>query len=94
MYSSLLLCPSLFENVSTTKTKNKKQKLSLADIKTGSIIEHLVRLCGDAPQISEELTPSIWAVKKHLDTIPAYAEWTASAQYQQFTGANIGFFGF
>lgn len=69
-------------------------QLSLADIKTGTIVDHLVRFCGDEPQISQELTPGIWAVKINLDKIPAYAEWTASEQYQKFTGMNIGFFGF
>ncbi|GJJ71364.1 hypothetical protein EMPS_03714 [Entomortierella parvispora] len=72
---------------------NNKKKLSLADIKTGTIVEHLIRLGGDTPQISQELTPGIWAVKTHLETIPAYVEWTTSTQYQQFTGANINFFG-
>ncbi|KAG0043991.1 hypothetical protein BGZ83_010792 [Gryganskiella cystojenkinii] len=69
------------------------EQLSLADIKTGTVVEHLVRLCGDEVQISQELTPGIWAVKANLDKIPAYAEWTTSEQYQKYTGVNIGFFG-
>ncbi|KAF9363745.1 hypothetical protein BGX34_003393 [Mortierella sp. NVP85] len=69
-------------------------QLSIADIKTASVIEHLVRLCGDDIQISEELTPAIMAVKTNLEKNPAYAEWRGSEQYQKFTASNIGFFGF
>ncbi|KAG0219671.1 hypothetical protein BGX33_001437 [Mortierella sp. NVP41] len=70
-------------------------QLSIADIKTASVIEHLINLCGeDEPQISEGLTPAIMAVKINLEKNPQYAEWRASQQYQAFTGANLGFFGF
>ncbi|KAF9937862.1 hypothetical protein BGZ65_000864 [Modicella reniformis] len=69
-------------------------KLSIADIKTASVIEHLVRLCGDDVQISEELTPAIMAVKTNLEKNPAYVEWCASEQYQKLTASNLGFFGF
>ncbi|KAI1311304.1 hypothetical protein EDD11_003484 [Mortierella claussenii] len=69
-------------------------QLSIADIKTASIIEHLVRVCGDQVLISEELTPAIMAVKTNLEKNPKYAAWRASEQYQKFTASNIGFFGF
>ncbi|KAF9387826.1 hypothetical protein CPC16_006845 [Podila verticillata] len=69
-------------------------QLTIADIKTASVIEHVVRLCGDAPQVSEELTPAIWAVKTNLEKNPKYQEWRATEQYQQYTATNIGFFGF
>ncbi|KAG0306546.1 hypothetical protein BGZ98_002164 [Dissophora globulifera] len=69
-------------------------QLSIADIKTATAIDHLVRLCGDKVQISDELTPAIMAVKYSLEKHPKYAEWRASEQYQAFTSANIAFFGF
>ncbi|KAF9101069.1 hypothetical protein BGX27_000114 [Mortierella sp. AM989] len=69
-------------------------QLSIADIKTASVIEHLINLCGDDVQISEELTPAIMAVKINLEKNPKYAEWRATEQYQGFTAKNIGFFGF
>ncbi|KAF9302414.1 hypothetical protein BGZ74_005384 [Mortierella antarctica] len=69
-------------------------QLTIADIKTASVIEHVVRLCEDAPQVSEELTPAIWAVKTNLEKNPKYQEWRASEQYQQYTATNIGFIGF
>ncbi|KAG0363860.1 hypothetical protein BC939DRAFT_170202 [Gamsiella multidivaricata] len=68
-------------------------QLSIADIKTASVIEHLVRLCGDNVLISEELTPAIMAVKNNVEKNPAYKEWRSSEQYQAFTAANINFFG-
>ncbi|KAF8921688.1 hypothetical protein EDD21DRAFT_392944 [Dissophora ornata] len=69
-------------------------QLSIADIKTASVLEHLIHLCGDDIQISEELTPAIMAVKTNLEKDPKYAEWRASEQYQQLTAANARFFGF
>ncbi|KAF9404465.1 hypothetical protein BGZ76_006971 [Entomortierella beljakovae] len=69
-------------------------QLSIADIKTASVIEHLIRLTGDDVLISEELTPAIMAVKTNLEKNPKYAEWRASEQYQEFTAKNIGFIGF
>ncbi|KAG0246997.1 hypothetical protein B0O80DRAFT_499883 [Mortierella sp. GBAus27b] len=69
-------------------------QLSIADIKTASVIDHLINLCGDDVQISEELTPAIMAVKSNLEKNPAYEEWRGSEQYQRFTAANLRFFGF
>ncbi|KAF9127167.1 hypothetical protein BGW39_006064 [Mortierella sp. 14UC] len=72
-------------------------QLSIADIKTASVIEHLVNLTsgeGETPVISEELTPALMAVKNNLEKNPKYAEWRSSQQYQEFTGGNLGFFGF
>ncbi|KAF8976635.1 hypothetical protein BGZ46_008106 [Entomortierella lignicola] len=69
-------------------------QLSIADIKTASIIEHLINLCGNEVQVSEELTPAIMAVKTNLEKNPKYAEWRASEQYQKFTASNLGFFGY
>ncbi|KAF9184015.1 hypothetical protein BGZ51_003631 [Haplosporangium sp. Z 767] len=69
-------------------------QLSIADIKTASVIEHLICICGDDVQISEELTPAIMAVKTNLEKNPKYAAWIASEQYQEFTAKNIAFFGF
>ncbi|KAK5805458.1 hypothetical protein F5H01DRAFT_353762 [Linnemannia elongata] len=72
-------------------------QLSIADIKTASVIEHLINLTsgeGETPLISEDLTPAIMAVKNNLEKNPQYAEWKASQQYQEFTGGNLGFFGF
>ncbi|KAF9174864.1 hypothetical protein BGX21_010663 [Mortierella sp. AD011] len=68
--------------------------LSIADVKTASVIDHLINLCGEDVQISEELTPAIMAVKNNLEKNPKYAEWRASEQYQKFTTSNVGFFGF
>jgi hypothetical protein len=71
--------------------------LSIADIKTASVIEHLINLTsgeGETPFISEELTPAIMAVKNNLEKNPQYVEWGASQKYQEFTGGNLGFFGF
>ncbi|KAF9915927.1 hypothetical protein BX616_005051 [Lobosporangium transversale] len=69
-------------------------QLSIADIKTASVIEHLIYLCGNDVQISEEKTPAIMAVKAKLEKDPKYAEWRATEQYQTYTAKNIGFFGF
>ncbi|KAG9062024.1 hypothetical protein KI688_006744 [Linnemannia hyalina] len=72
-------------------------QLSIADIKTASVVEHLINLTngeGETPLVSEELTPAIMAVKNNLEKNPQYAEWRASQQYQEFTGGNLGFFGF
>ncbi|KAF8943356.1 hypothetical protein BGZ47_005501 [Haplosporangium gracile] len=72
-------------------------QLSIADIKTASVIEHLINLTngeGETSLISEELTPAIMAVKTNLEKNPQYAEWRASQQYQGFTGGNLRFFGF
>ncbi|KAG0023821.1 hypothetical protein BGZ80_007843 [Entomortierella chlamydospora] len=69
-------------------------QLSIADIKTASVIDHLINLCGEDVHISEELTPAIMAVKNNLEKNPKYAEWRASEQYQKFTTSNAGFFGF
>ncbi|KAF9930474.1 hypothetical protein FBU30_000444 [Linnemannia zychae] len=74
-------------------------QLSIADIKTASVIDHLVNLGGENeddknPLLSSELTPAIWAVKTNLEKNPKYAEWRDSKQYQEFTKSNLGFLGF
>ncbi|KAF9153789.1 hypothetical protein BG015_002613 [Linnemannia schmuckeri] len=72
-------------------------QLSIADIKTASVIEHLINLTngeGETPLISEELTPAIMAVKSNLEKHPQYAGWRTSQQYQEFTNGNLRFFGF
>ncbi|KAG0378938.1 hypothetical protein BGX24_002325 [Mortierella sp. AD032] len=72
-------------------------QVSIADIKTASVIEHIVNLTsgeGGTCLISEELTPALMAVKNNLEKNPKYAEWRSSQQYQEFTAGNLGFFGF
>lgn len=80
--------------IDVTSFSVHQYQLTIADIKTASVIEHVVRLCEDAPQVSEELTPAIWAVKTNLEKNPKYQEWRASEQYRQYTATNIGFIGF
>jgi hypothetical protein len=79
---------------STLSDSVSVHQLSIADIKTASVIDHLINLCGDDVQITEELTPAIMAVKSNLEKNPAYEEWRGSEQYQRFTAANLRFFGF
>ncbi|KAF9405946.1 hypothetical protein BGZ94_003304 [Podila epigama] len=69
-------------------------ELTLADIKTASVVEHLIHLYADEPPISEKLTPAIWAVKTTLESHPKYQQWRASEQYQQYSATNRAFFGF
>ncbi|KAG0198003.1 hypothetical protein BGX28_008506 [Mortierella sp. GBA30] len=69
-------------------------QLSIADIKTATFLEHLVRIGGEDVQISEETTPGLWKVKTNLEQIPKYSEWKNSEQYQSLTEVNLRFFGF
>ncbi|KAF9574710.1 hypothetical protein EC968_005715 [Mortierella alpina] len=69
-------------------------QLSIADIKTATFLDHLVRVGGEEVVISEEATPAIWKVKMTLEENPKYAEWRDSEQFKSFTEVNLRFFGY
>jgi hypothetical protein len=61
--------------------------LTLADIKTASIIDNLISLTGDS-LISREKTPAIMAVYDNLEKHPKYAVWKASEEWKEYDRNN------
>ncbi|KAG0043985.1 hypothetical protein BGZ83_010786 [Gryganskiella cystojenkinii] len=62
-------------------------KLTLADIKTASIIDNMITLSGDKV-ISHEKTPAIMAVYDGLNQVPKYKEWKTSVEYKAYDDLN------
>ncbi|KAK3807788.1 MAG: hypothetical protein J3Q66DRAFT_356462 [Benniella sp.] len=62
-------------------------KLTLADIKTATIIDNIITLTGDS-LISREKTPAIMAVYDNLEKHPKYAVWKASEEWKEYDRNN------
>ncbi|KAF9584102.1 hypothetical protein BGW38_007580 [Lunasporangiospora selenospora] len=57
--------------------------LTLADFKTGTMIDNLVSISGELV-ISREKTPAIFAVYDNLEKNPKYAKWKASEEWKAY----------
>ncbi|KAF9311204.1 hypothetical protein BG003_007675 [Podila horticola] len=69
------------------------EKLTIADIKTASIIDNLVTISGDV-FVSREKTPAIMAVYDAVEKIPKYAEWKATEAWRKYDEGNKALAGF
>ncbi|KAI7823025.1 hypothetical protein BC939DRAFT_503489 [Gamsiella multidivaricata] len=68
-------------------------KLTIADIKTATIIDNLISVSGNG-LISYEKTPTIMAVYDSLEKLPKYAAWRASEQWKAYDELNKKLFKF
>ncbi|KAF8976634.1 hypothetical protein BGZ46_008105 [Entomortierella lignicola] len=62
-------------------------KLTIADIKTATIIENIISLTGDR-YLTHEKTPAIMAVYDNLEKQPKYAAWKASEAWKAYDVLN------
>ncbi|GJJ67873.1 hypothetical protein EMPS_00219 [Entomortierella parvispora] len=68
-------------------------KLSLADIKTATIIENFIAISEDR-LLSREKTPAIFAVYDELEKEPKYQLWKASSEWKAYDELNKKLFSF
>ncbi|KAF9967894.1 hypothetical protein BGZ70_007759 [Mortierella alpina] len=68
-------------------------KLTIADIKTATILDNFITLTGDR-HISREKTPAIMAVYDNLEKQPKYAAWKASEECKSYAETNMQKFNF
>ncbi|KAF9198886.1 hypothetical protein BGZ59_004344 [Podila verticillata] len=68
-------------------------KLTIADIKTASIIDNLVTISGEL-FVSREKTPAIMSVYDAVEKIPEYAAWKATEEWRKYDEGNKALAGF
>ncbi|KAG9327183.1 hypothetical protein KVV02_000899 [Mortierella alpina] len=68
-------------------------KLTIADIKTATILDNVMTLTGDR-HISHEKTPAIMAVYDNFEKQPKYAAWKASEECKSYAELNRQMFKF
>ncbi|KAF9103086.1 hypothetical protein BGX27_010741 [Mortierella sp. AM989] len=68
-------------------------KLTIADIKTATILDNLISLTEDRI-LSREKTPAIMAVYDNLEKLPKYAAWKASENWKAYDDLNKNLFKF
>ncbi|KAG0246998.1 hypothetical protein B0O80DRAFT_106302 [Mortierella sp. GBAus27b] len=68
-------------------------KLTIADIKTATIIDNIISMTGDS-FLSREKTPGIMAVYDSLEKNPKYAAWKSSEQWKTYDETNKKLFQF
>ncbi|KAG0044494.1 hypothetical protein BGZ83_010274 [Gryganskiella cystojenkinii] len=68
-------------------------KLTLADMKTATILDNLIALSGDS-LLSREKTPAIFAVYDAVEKIPSYQKWKATDEWRAYDELNRRLFNF
>ncbi|KAG0034646.1 hypothetical protein BGZ83_004145 [Gryganskiella cystojenkinii] len=63
-------------------------RLSLADIRAGTICVPIILGLTGNDLISEELTPGLWALKTGLESTPSFAAWMETEEYQALSRVN------
>ncbi|KAF9158114.1 hypothetical protein DFQ26_007966 [Actinomortierella ambigua] len=69
-------------------------EVSLAEIKTATLLPAMMKIAEKREYFSEEKTPALFKVLETAKKHPEYARWLASEEYKDYTAKNIALLGF